>query len=63
MRPDSPRDFGAIQIIYLLTYLPLRVNLPNRRVAVRLLEDSQINRMGVVKQAVYHQVTFGYLIP
>jgi len=20
-RPDSPRDFGAIQIIYLLTYL------------------------------------------
>jgi len=21
MRPDSPRDFGAIQIIYLLTYL------------------------------------------
>ena len=23
---------------------PLRVNLPNRRVAVRLLEDSQINR-------------------
>jgi len=21
LRPDSPRDFGAIQIIYLLTYL------------------------------------------
>jgi len=21
MRPDSPRDFGAIEIIYLLTYL------------------------------------------
>jgi len=50
---------------------PLRANLSNRRVAVRLLEDSQINRKGVVKQAnltyrrilVYHQVTFGYLIP
>jgi len=25
MRPDSPRDFGAIQIIYLLTYLGLDI--------------------------------------
>ena len=27
MRPDSPRDFGAIQIIYLLTYLLTCSNL------------------------------------
>ena len=48
---------------------PLRANLPNRRVAVRLLQGSQINWKGVVKQAnlayrrlSYHKVTFGYLI-
>jgi len=47
---------------------PLRANLPNWRVTVRLLYGSQINRKGVVKQAnlayrrLYHQVTFGYLI-
>jgi len=48
MRPDSPRDFGAIQIIYLLTYWCLQVShfhcnpvlLSPRKLLVLVLEPA-----------------------
>ena len=39
MRPDSPRDFGAIQIIYLLTYLQLLVASQSLDIIIDRLEN------------------------